>query len=535
MDISGDAIYLVDRATMRFLDVNRTACERMGYSRDELLHMGPQDLLNKSREVIERMYDEVIQAGEKGTTVESSARTKDGRDSITELHRRALCTGDGWIIVSIARDITARKQFEQALLESEERFRLTFELAGSGIANVDLAGRFQRVNRSLCDILGYPEHELVGHTVKDFSHPQDKDVTDAARAKVRSGELESMRARKRYLRKDGASVWVDLSVALVRDAGGEPQYEIAVFDDETERVRAEEAMRHSEAELRSLIDNVPAMILYVDRTLKCIFANKRYADFFGIGALDLSGRPLSDVVGQEAYPEIEPHFKRALAGQTAAYQRTVRVKSGELRCIDVKVVPRAAVQGEIPGCYSMAIDVTEQKQAAERIWHMANHDSLTGLPNRMLFNDRLSQAIAMTKREAGQFALLYLDLDKFKPVNDAYGHDAGDDLLKSAGERIRAQVRESDTVARLGGDEFAVILPDVSNRQDVAAVARKIVGALEMPFALELARTVRIGTSIGIAISPGDADERDMLLKKADVAMYNAKQAGGTGFMFCAG
>ncbi len=533
MDTSGDAIYLVDRKTMRFVDVNQTACARMGYSREELLRMGPQDLLSGSLEDIERMYDAVIAAGANGTTVESSAHTKDGRRSTSELQRRALRTDDGWIIVTIAREITVRKRFEQALRESEERFRLTFELAGSGIANVDLSGKFLVVNRSLCEILGYPEAELVGKVVKDFSHPEDRDKTDAARAKVRTGELDSMRSRKRYLRKNGATVWVDLTVALVRNAEGEPLYEIAVFDDETERVTAEEALRHNEAELRLLTDNVPAMILYVDRNLDCIFANRRYAEFFGVGIGDLVGKPLQRIVGDTAYKEIEPHFLKALSGEQASYQRMARLRNGEQRCIEVKVVPRAAVQGEIPGCYFFSTDITEQKQAVERILHIANHDSLTGLPNRMLFNDRLGQAIALARREAGQFALLYLDLDKFKPVNDASGHDAGDLLLKSVGERISSQLRESDTVARLGGDEFAVILPDVSSKQAVAAVAQKIVDALTSPFDLgTTAQAVRIGISIGIAIYPGDARERDALLKKADQAMYGAKQAGGMGYLF---
>jgi diguanylate cyclase (GGDEF)-like protein/PAS domain S-box-containing protein len=535
MDMSGDAIYLVDRETMRFVDVNQTACKRMGYSREELLRLGPQDLLKSSRADIEKLYDEVIAAGAGGVTTESTARTKDGRESMTELHRCALRSENGWTIVSIARDITLRKRAEQALLENEERFRLTFELAGSGIANVDLDGRFQRVNRSLCELLGYSEAELVGRTVKDLSHPEDRDLTDAGRARVRSGELESTGTQKRYLRKDGTTVWVHLTVALVRDAAGSPQYEIAVFDDETERVNAQAALRHREAELQLLTDNVPAMIMYVDRELKCVFVNRRYADFFGFTPAELVGKPLRQIVGGAAYPQLEPHFVQALGGRPAVYQRNVRLSNGEDRCIEVKVVPRAAVEGEIPGCYSMAIDVTEQKQAEERIRHIANHDSLTGLPNRMLFNDRLGQTIRFAKRVNGQFGLLYLDLDKFKPVNDVYGHDAGDQLLKSVGERIRAQLRESDTVARLGGDEFAVIIPDVKTPEDVALVARKIIAALTAPFVVGAQdNAVEVGTSIGIAIYPADAKDHESLIRKADLAMYAAKQAGGSGFSFSA-
>jgi PAS domain S-box-containing protein len=153
-------------------------------------------------------------------------------------------------IVSTIADISARRHAETALRESEERFRHTFELAASGIAHVDLKGRFVRVNKSLCEILGYPESELIGRTVKEISYGDDRDVTDGQRAKVRSGDQDSARVEKRYLRKDGSVVWVDLAIALVRGADGAPQYEIAVFDDITERKEAERALRTAHEELQ---------------------------------------------------------------------------------------------------------------------------------------------------------------------------------------------------------------------------------------------------------------------------------------------
>ena len=243
---------------------------------------------------------------------------------------------------------------------------------------------------------------------------------------------------------------------------------------------------------------------------------------------DIVGKPLREIVGDTAYAELEGYFADALAGHPVAYQRMLQLASGEQRCIEVKLVPRAAQQGQILGCYSMAIDITEQKQAEERIQHVAHHDNLTGLPNRLLFNDRLGQAISLAKRDSSQFALLYLDLDKFKPVNDTLGHDAGDQLLNSVANRIREHVRESDTVARVGGDEFTVILRDISSRQDAAAVAQKIIAALAAPFRLRNHRqAVEIGSSIGIALYPGDAEDHETLIKIADAAMYGAKTQGG--------
>ena len=299
---------------------------------------------------------------------------------------------------------------------------------------------------------------------------------------------------------------------------------VTIYTDITERKQAEKALRESEEELRLLTDNVPAMILYVDRNMNCVFANKRYADFFGVDIDDIVGKPLRDIVEPASHPFLEHHFAQAFEGRPTAYQRTVLSNSGERRCIEVKLVPRALQQGQVVGCYAMGTDITEQRGAEQRMQHMAHHDSLTGLPNRLLFNDRMAQAIVQANRESSQFALLYLDLDKFKPVNDTFGHDAGDQLLTKVADRIRELVRESDTVARLGGDEFAVILRDISSRDDVAAVSRKIIAAISLPFYLgTVSQTVEIGTSIGIAVYPGDAQDHDTLIKLADAAMYRAK------------
>jgi diguanylate cyclase (GGDEF)-like protein/PAS domain S-box-containing protein len=308
---------------------------------------------------------------------------------------------------------------------------------------------------------------------------------------------------------------------------------LTVYTDITERKQAEKAMRENEAELRLLTDNVPAMILYVDRSMHCVFANKRYADFFGLLVADIVGKPLREIVGNAAYPGLQAHFDQAFEGRQLTYQRDVQFGSGEQRCLEVTLVPRTGENGRVLGCYSMATDITQQKQAAERIRHLAHHDSLTGLPNRMLFNDRLAQAISLAKRDTRQFALLYLDLDKFKPVNDTLGHDAGDQLLKSVALRIRKQVRESDTVARVGGDEFAVILRDIHSREDIVTVAEKIIAELEMPFELGARKqSVNIGTSIGIVVYPDDAQDHETLIKLADASMYKAK-AHGSCFHFC--
>ena len=296
----------------------------------------------------------------------------------------------------------------------------------------------------------------------------------------------------------------------------------------------ERALRESAEKLRLFADNVPAMAVSFDKNLRCLFANKLYAEFFGVTAEDLVGRHVREVLGEELYQEIPEYFVQVLQGHPVTYQGAHKLPNGESRYLEVKLLPHVGDVGKVLGCFAVTTDITERKLVEERIQRMAHHDSLTGLPNRLLFNDRLGQAISVAKRDSGQFALLYLDLDKFKPVNDALGHTAGDQLLQGVAARIRRQVRESDTVARVGGDEFIVILSDLANREHAETVANKIIAALSTPFQLESQKQcVDIGTSIGIAIYPIDGRDADALVNAADAAMYSAKQAGSR-FRFCA-
>jgi PAS domain S-box-containing protein len=251
MDSSTDILVLVDRASMRYVDVNAAACRLLGYSREELLALGPQDIMPMSRAQLEASYDALIaDPSAPESSIRSHYRCKDGALLPFESSRQVLRSGKDWIIVAISRDIRERMASEAALRESEERFRQTFELAASGIAHVDLQGRLLRVNGSLCRILGYAAPELIGRSVKEISHAEDRDLTDSQRLRVRRGETDAARFEKRYLRKDGSVVWVDLAVALARDAAGAPAYEIAIFDDITQRKQAEAALHAAHEELK---------------------------------------------------------------------------------------------------------------------------------------------------------------------------------------------------------------------------------------------------------------------------------------------
>ena len=250
MDISGDAILLVERASLRYVDVNRTFCEMLGYSREEILGKTPMDVFSVDRATLERDYDALIADKDASAgLVEGSYRRKDGTFIAVEARRRAVHTEAGWIIVGTATDITRRKLAEEALRASEERFRRSFELAGSGVALIGLDRRFMRVNRRLCEILGYPEAELLKLTGREISHPDDLDMINVQRPRLYAGEIDAVRVEKRYLRKDGSTVWVSFTMTVERDAAGKPQHEIAIYEDISARRKAEDELRATHDEL----------------------------------------------------------------------------------------------------------------------------------------------------------------------------------------------------------------------------------------------------------------------------------------------
>jgi diguanylate cyclase (GGDEF)-like protein/PAS domain S-box-containing protein len=414
------------------------------------------------------------------------------------------------------------------LRESEVRFRSLTEMSSDFYWESDAEHRLARLSPGgkASGVPVFQQREQIGkrrwempYLSPDEAGWQAHRAALDARQPFRDFELSR-------LDSDGVERHISISGDPVFDASGAFKGYRGVGSDTTARKQAEQALRNSAEELRLFTDNVPAMTSSFDESLRCRFVNRRFAEFFGFTVENIIGKHLREVAGEKAYPEIEGHFAQVMRGHPVTYQRLRELTNGESRYLEVKLLPHISDQGKILGCFAVTTDITEHKLTEERMQQIAHHDSLTGLPNRLLFNDRLSQAISLAKRDSRQFALLYLDLDKFKAVNDTLGHTAGDQLLISVAARIRRQVRESDTVARVGGDEFTVILPEIARHEEAETVARKIIAALTAPYRLgSQKQRVEIGASIGVAVYPADARDADALVTAADSAMYSAKQA----------
>jgi diguanylate cyclase (GGDEF)-like protein/PAS domain S-box-containing protein len=307
---------------------------------------------------------------------------------------------------------------------------------------------------------------------------------------------------------------------------------------------AEAARRESEERLRLVADNVPALISYVDRDLRYRFSNRTYDDWFGIEHEKMHGRTVAEVFGEEAYGRMRQNIEQVLAGAPVEFEFATG-EGGRRRTLQVACVPHLGADGEVIGFYMLAADVSPLKRAQEdlrfaaiqlqhdarRLEFLAHHDTLTGLPNRAMFADRAREAVAHARRHGKTAALLFLDLDNFKQVNDSLGHDVGDSLLKIIASRLRASVRGEDFIARIGGDEFCVLLQNIAEPREAAAVAQKLLHELGKPYRIG-AHQIESGASIGIACVPQDGEDVATLLRLADAAMYRAKDLGRGRYQF---
>ncbi|HEX4332645.1 MAG TPA: diguanylate cyclase [Usitatibacter sp.] len=292
-----------------------------------------------------------------------------------------------------------------------------------------------------------------------------------------------------------------------------------------QRLGAEKAQRDSEERLRLLADNVPALISYVDAELKVEFANSCYREWLGLDPTDMIGKRVDEVFPGPEYREtVLPRLARALAGEASTFEREVATRLAP-RTFRTSFFPRRDRSGEVVGIYHLSTDITADRKLQSELDRLARRDSLTGLHNRRSFLEILAQAVARMGRQGRWMALLFVDLDRFKEVNDTRGHDAGDDVLRAVAERLTGCVRITDTVARLGGDEFTLILEGLSAPEEAAAIASKIIASLEAPIETR-AGSCSIGASVGVAASLGDAVDPMALLKRADAAAYAAKNAG---------
>jgi diguanylate cyclase (GGDEF)-like protein/PAS domain S-box-containing protein len=406
-------------------------------------------------------------------------------------------------------------------LPSEERYRAVVEQTADGIFLIDGATKsILEANSRFEELLGYGHGELHGISLYDLV-PHDR---EGARANVdRVLEQKSYQVGERsYRRKDGSLVDVEVSASVI----GHDDKEIlcCVARDITERKRAEERLRESEEHHRAVVEqSVEGIYLFDPDSGRVLESNGAFEELVGYTADELLGMTIYDLIAHES-EDIDWQVERSLEEKRRHKgERSYRRKDGS--SLEVEASATVVPYGEEEAVCCVIHDVSERKKLEERLEHQAFHDSLTDLPNRALFLDRLGHALAQTGREDGPVAVLLLDLNHFKMVNDSLGHDAGNVVLVGVAERLRASVRPGDTVGRIFGDEFAVLLGAPSGMDEARRVAGRIQERLEGPFEVE-AQEVLVSPSIGISLGYSAQDRPEEVLRQADLAMYTAKKRG---------
>ncbi|MGZ8270863.1 MAG: PAS domain S-box protein [Methylophilus sp.] len=475
----------------------------------------------------------------------------------------------------VTEEVQSREQLlksSELLKNSELRFQSIFEHAAIGIAIIAPAGGWLQVNDDLCKIVGYSRDELANLTLQDITHPEDLDKGLNLLSQLVKGTINRYELEKRYIRKDGSVNWIELSVTKQLDVNGNIDYFIAIIKDiqaakeaeislsnlrktlENRVLQRTEELHHSnlalsrvlneklksEQELRSRELELSMVIAHANDAYVCMNAegivtawNRQAEQTFGWSENEALGKKLEKLIIPESMHEAHrAGMKRFLESK----QSNIMGKRIELEAIkkNGKIIPvefqvnSLEVNGQLIFS-SFLRDITERRKLEYILQEEARNDSLTGLPNRRKFEEMLPLALARASRNKYTIALLFVDLDGFKAINDRYGHDAGDSLLREVANRLDKSVRSTDTVARLAGDEFVIILDCVADEiKDPQLVAQKILNQLINPISIQ-GKSVSISASIGIATYVGSRsssiDYMDFI-KAADAAMYSAKRLG---------
>jgi diguanylate cyclase (GGDEF)-like protein/PAS domain S-box-containing protein len=432
--------------------------------------------------------------------------------------------------VGTCSDTVVSPTMDRALEEAEERFANAFEEAPIGMALVGVDGAFLRVNRALSELVGYESDELLDLTFQNITHPDDLEADLQLVREVLEGKRRTYRMEKRYVRADGAECWVLLSVSLVRDDAGEPLYFVSQIEDITERRRAEDALLEAEDRFRSAFEAAPIGMAMNSVDGSFLRVNRAMCEITGYSREQLEATTYRSITHPDDLARNERGYQEIIAGQASHYRTEKRYihSDGHVVPVDLSATVVRDGEGEPVHVLTQVQDITERKRFEGQLQYLADHDSLTGLFNRRRFEEELTRELASAERYDSKVAVLAIDLDDFKYINDSLGHSIGDELITRVGHAVRARLRRTDVLARLGGDEFAVILPriDHDGAMEVAEGLLEAVGEVDL-VGLGGRGGGSVSASIGIAMFHAASKlTSEELLVEADIAMYDAKEAG---------
>jgi diguanylate cyclase (GGDEF)-like protein/PAS domain S-box-containing protein len=515
----------------RIMDVNDAWCDAYGYSREDVLG---RDFLGMgvwaTGSVRTDLRDHLMTHGSI-REFECQWRRKSGDVAEVLLSGDVLEFAGERVLLSSVIDVTERVRGQARLRESESRFSTIFSASPVPIMISRIAdGGYVEVNDAWTRFFGYSRNEVVGRASCDLDLWPTPAEWDDLVTMVKTGQSVrgvECRLRKRSGEIAETTIWCELI-----ELSHEPCI-LTSITDITERKFAERQLRESEKRFRDFAEAAGEYVWELDIDGRFTYVSRRVEQVLGYAPEALYGRRPMDLMPAGEQERVRDWYtevvKRRQPFRNMEYRSLARA-GGQVWQL-VSGVPIFDPEGRLTGYRGTALDITERKQAEARISELATRDPLTGLPNRLLLNDRLAQCITNCQRNGDMLALMFLDLDHFKSINDSLGHDIGDELLKEMARRIGAVLRKGDTLARQGGDEFVIVLDSLKSPSDAGQVAQKIINSLGQPYDIAQS-TIQTGCSIGIAMYPSDGDNPSVLMRHADTAMYVAKSSGRKNYQF---
>ena len=514
----------------KFTFTNSYMCRSLQYKQDELIGRDYHVIIPESDAgAVYTVFHRVYETGKAATAFSHRVKRKDGLEFFVESSVSLIRDQQGQPVgfICVGRDVSERKQLERALVRSEERFRNVLERMQDSYYEVGLSGNFTFVNEATCRDLLYTRDELIGNSYTMIMSDEEAKRVFAEFHKVfLSGEPNRGFAHK-VIKKGGATGYAESSVSLLKDESGRPVGFHSVSRDVTARKLLEESLMQSEERYRTILEEMYDSYYEVDLAGNFVFVNDSVCKNLAYTKEELVGKSFSLSVPPEEVKKLFAAFNEVFRTGIPhkGFAHGVLRKDGTTAYAETSVALRKNERGQVIGFRSISRDVTQRMEFEQRLADMATHDFLTGLPNRVLLNDRLHVALAQAHRNKNKLAILTLDLDRFKTVNDTHGHHMGDELLKAVGQRLTGIIRSGDTIARMGGDEFLLLMPELHQSDSIPSIISKIVEAFKAPFIIEGHR-LNISASIGIATYPDDGIDMDALMRKSDSAMYDIKKHG---------
>ncbi|THE10935.1 PAS domain S-box protein [Bacillus timonensis] len=495
-----------------------------------------EEFLPKERALFLKPLYEKAAHSKRIVTFEEEITLSNGQVIINETVLTPIDDGEHQYIVAIVRDVTEKTLRLQELQQSKRKLEENKLMLDSLITNnddavlmLDTAGIFHEINQAAEKIIGYQPSELIGTHFSKLMTQKEYEKIQMIEQQVTQGE--TFRYETKIYHKNGNEIYVDVkNIPITIEGTLTGLY--GIVKDITSNKRAEQARRESEETFRIIAENSVDIIKVINPEGKITYISPSVEDILGYPVKKRVNESLFDTVHPDDFEKIRDIFKNLIETKEHV-DIEVRRKhlDGHFVWLHSDLIPVLDSEGELEKIVVISGDISEYKRKVKKLEKMAFYDYLTGLPNRRILLERLNQSMYTTDRTGKLTALLVLDCDNFKQVNDSFGHDIGDEVIKEFSKRVRRTIRDTDTLSRVGGDEFTVVIPEIMDKQQVFDISNRILEAVHAPMEIK-DHVLHLTTSIGISFYPFHGKEMAELLKKADENLYTSKSLGGNTFSY---